>query len=109
MVTTAYGVGQRGNGGIPPPGGMTTTLPPTLARKVSGTGIKGSRVPRYKLDSPLGEVVSGTSCSANVSVTSTRLLVDPQAIQRLYPWMTPGTPAKVLPNTGSPPLSRPMG
>src|SRR5439155_23021667 len=65
------------------PAVMTPTVPPSLARKVSGMGISGSRVPRYRVERRLGEAGSGTTCLANVSVTSTRLLVVPQAIQRL--------------------------
>ena len=92
-----------------PPAGILTSFPPMFARKVSGIGIKCSRLPLNSVDKPLGELGSGSTCSLKVSVTSTRLLVDPQAIHRLYPWITPGAPGRVLPNTGSSLSSRPIG
>ena len=71
--------------------------------------MTGSNAPRYTELRPLGDVASGTNCSAYTSVTSIGLTVEPHAMSRFCPTITNGTPAKPLPIASKPPAARWIG
>ena len=100
--------------GIAPPGGTTSSAfcrPGVrgLTRKVSSMATTGSSRPLYIVDSPLGDAGSERTCSTNVSVTSVKCVVAPNAMSRFWPRMMYGEPAMLSPWASKPPPSSSIG